>query len=203
MPTRLTLMPLDHFISSLYIADMSQQDLTAKAEAMKTALKNYCKWIQRNTDPTATCKPPKPIAPPKPSPVPDNAVRSICIKNSGAYVMWFEVNDLTTQFPITVASKKYAVGSTVCVSVPSGSANRLDVLRCRVHKVLGSTKECPGQTLVYDNRARRQAHYKCTGTTLIGKCVFVGFKNYAADTSVFDANQTDMSVSDANQTVWV
>eukprot|EP00928_Gymnodinium_smaydae_P006771 TRINITY_DN12413_c0_g2_i1.p1 TRINITY_DN12413_c0_g2~~TRINITY_DN12413_c0_g2_i1.p1 ORF type:complete len:475 (-),score=64.87 TRINITY_DN12413_c0_g2_i1:86-1510(-) len=179
MPTHLTLLPLDQLLTSIYFPNVANATLLARAEAMRLAVKNYCSYIQKHSDPSVVCTPPKPLPAPKPDPVASNAVRRICVLNDGGYAMNWELNDLTTQYPVSASTGTYAHGQTDCLDGLLVGASRGDKINCRVNKIAGASLDCWGGDFSYDERAHKQANFACDGSTFTGSCHFTGLSGYA------------------------
>merc|ERR1711879_143988 len=87
MPVRYSLLDLYDLFTDAYMP--SATDLEKKRDNMKNATGQYCAYRKKH-DANASCAPP--VEPPVPMPtlVDPNAIRQICVLNSGAYALWFE-----------------------------------------------------------------------------------------------------------------
>jgi len=197
MPTHLTLMPLDELISTVYLPKSNASSLSAKATAMREALKNYCPYVQKTFDPMAVCTPPKPLPAPTPNPVAKDAVRRICVLNNGGYAMNWELNDLTTQYPVKSATGNYAHGQVDCLDGLKVGAERGDKINCRANIVAGNSRDCEGSGVSYDSRATQQANFACDGSTFTGGCKFTGLSSYGSTewaSSILETNANAVNI---------
>jgi len=191
MPTQLTLVSLDALLTTSYLPNTTNTTLlSARATAMREAFKHYCPYVKTNFDASAVCTPPQPLPPPMPDPVASNAVRRICVANKGAYVMKWELNDLTTQYPVKAATKNYGRGETDCLDGLQVGTARGDMMNCRAHMMAGNSRDCVGKGVLYDPRATQQANFACGGTTYTGSCKFTGFSAYGAQGFISEAEAT-------------
>merc|ERR1712137_83144 len=145
---------------------------------MREAMTKYCPYVKRTFHPDASCEPPKPLPAPKPDPVASNAIRRICVLNDGAYAMSWELNDISSQYPVKSATGSFNHGETDCLDALKVGANRGDKLNCRAVINSGKSQDCEGGHFTYDARAKQQANFRCDGSTYTATCKFTGFSPY-------------------------
>merc|ERR1712130_39526 len=151
--------------------------LTAKQAALKNATASYCLYLakQTSTDPTDRCVPPKPVPPPKPNPVKDDAINGICMYNGGAYIL--DPSFWVDGTPKATHPHSFTNGKEVCVGGWQLQAKRGEVLKCSGHAQAGHTAQCEGNGYEYDERSKLQAAYRCVGSTMSIKCHFTGLRS--------------------------
>eukprot|EP00451_Oxyrrhis_marina_P003083 CAMPEP_0204255736 /NCGR_PEP_ID=MMETSP0468-20130131/3383_1 /ASSEMBLY_ACC=CAM_ASM_000383 /TAXON_ID=2969 /ORGANISM="Oxyrrhis marina" /LENGTH=451 /DNA_ID=CAMNT_0051229639 /DNA_START=29 /DNA_END=1384 /DNA_ORIENTATION=+ len=180
MPTHLSLTPLDELLTPVYVNDTN---LTQKAAAMRQALEKYCPYLQQSS-PGLECSAPKPLPPPAPRPIEDNAVRRLCVWNWGGFMMSWELLDFTQSMPVKHGSGSYGRGQQRCIDAELIGADRGDRLSCHVDVTGGLSKDCAIFNVTYDHRSEKQAEYECKGTTLNYNCWFTGYSDGRAQAFV-------------------
>merc|ERR1712113_889097 len=155
-------------------------NLSTKKAHMETALSNYCSYLRETTDNSTLCTAPKPIPFPTPPPPIKNGIHSLCVHNSGAYVMKFDMwIDGTSK---RLSSDHFSAGKTKCLQAMLLDPKRGDVLKCKAHVTLGKSPDCSGPFYQFDPMAKLVASYKCTGWTLGPHCKF----DHLSEISVVD-----------------
>merc|ERR1712003_423258 len=87
MPVKMSLFNLYDLFTEAYMP--GAVDLEKKRNNMKNASSQYCPY-RKNQIHNGSCVPPVKKPDPMPTPVDPNAIRRICVRNSGAYALWFE-----------------------------------------------------------------------------------------------------------------
>lgn len=122
--------------------------------------------------------PPRSIPFPKPTPVKENAVRRICIRNSGGYAMSWHLQTNGSQGS---RHGSYPNPQTRCLDASVDQPKRGDKLGCRVKAIAGRTVNCEDTDLPFDARSRKQANFVCYGTTLSIWCKFDGISGLSGN----------------------
>lgn len=175
MPIQTTLKKLSELLTNQYFPTRDKAaDLLTKQKNLETALDNYCGYLQRTLDSSVSCVAPKPIPLPVPKPV--NTVRGLCMENGGGYVMTFDM--FADKTPKSTNSGNFPIGQTRCIDAEELDAQENNVLKCRIHIVLGVTRDCPGDGYRFSWFSKLKSHYKCWGTTLFPHCEFQGLSQH-------------------------
>merc|ERR1719461_423039 len=165
MPTHLSLNRFDTLFTQTAFPNEEVKNLMTKRENMAKALGQYCDF-QMKRNPGFSCTQQKTSAPPVP-PIPDSVSR-ICVHNSGAYAMAWEMvspkkGGSYTKGPTYGA---YPNPQTHCISGTSfqGLKNG-DLISCGTHAIAGRSASCGG-VVPYDKASQKQATFTCWGSTL-------------------------------------
>ena len=112
MPIKIDPIPIWELLTTKYVP--SVENLNIKKALLKNATLNYCSWVVNNLDSSVNCSRPEPLPKPTPSPVSPDAVRGICIRNNGAYGMYWRLyND--NHSGVFAESEGYTAGNIKCL----------------------------------------------------------------------------------------
>eukprot|EP00929_Paragymnodinium_shiwhaense_P103008 TRINITY_DN6628_c0_g1_i1.p1 TRINITY_DN6628_c0_g1~~TRINITY_DN6628_c0_g1_i1.p1 ORF type:complete len:632 (-),score=135.12 TRINITY_DN6628_c0_g1_i1:346-2241(-) len=171
MPLSLQLTPLYDLFTPAYMPNVT--NVTGKKLAMKDALKRYCPYKSKTSDPSVTCKAPEPQPMPQPHPLAPDAIHRVCLENEGGFALWWEL--INRGRPVEAKSETFTAGHSRCLDGIQANAHNGDVLVCHANIIAGRHGvPCEGKGYKFDERSLLQANYRCTGGTFSVSCTFTG-----------------------------
>jgi len=179
MPVHLTLTRLDHLFNQWQLPKENPTDLVKKRANVVTAINGWCAYHMTLT-PGFNCTPQQAIPMPTPSPIEGDAIRRVCVANSGGFLLYWHMMIGNTTGAQTGS---YSDGNTECIDGTDVYAKFGQDLGCKVNIVghVGGPIMCGKPWKQFNLESTYQANYKCTGIATTPICVFNGVSRIGAE----------------------